>query len=379
MNTTSSFELKKSEISICVRLRPIIQEDYIQEGAKVQSKVDLCVQVKRDGQSIKLTRDLHHEKTFKVDHAFDSSVSQQEIYDLSFKPIVRDVLKGYNGTGMVYGQSGSGKTYTMFGSDNGDKVCGLAHLSLEQIFQAVVEHEKRELVARVFISFYQIYIDQIYDLLLDAETNKQLIIPNLQIREDSQRGIYIDNLRHLYVKNRDIALQIISQGLKNRHVQSTYQNIRSSRSHAILQFHLDFEEPNEENESFDIQSPDRNNLIEKKYTMRRRTLTLVDLAGSERPQSYKFTSKRHFQEACQINKSIAALGNCIHALCNNSQEPTNGLSSNNSVHIPYRDTKLTRLLAESLGGNCKTSIIATICPCLKNYTENNSTLIFASR
>lgn len=344
-----------SKLIVSVRLRPVIAED-VQQANLIRSAPEICVCLKHDGQSIKLVVDQFQSKHFKVDHTFDTSLGQADVYETAFKPIVKDVLDGFNGTGFVYGQTGSGKTFTMFGSESR---LGMAHFAVNDIFAAVAQQESNGLVAKVFMSFYQIYVEQVYDLLSEHKGQP----PALGIREDSEHGVFVDQLTTLFVKDQDIAYRIIDQGLQHRKVQSTAYNVRSSRSHAVLQLLLDFEEAPAETH----QTPPQ-----QRYAVRRRKLMLVDLAGSERVPTHKHTSKQHMKEAVQINRSISALGNCICAL--SSQE-----SNLDITHIPYRDCKLTRLLAEALGGNSKTALICTIGPCTVHIEETKSTLKFASR
>eukprot|EP00981_Chlorochromonas_danica_P003087 scaffold614_cov157-Ochromonas_danica.AAC.5 len=349
-HTTTAKKKKKSSSSststklvVAVRLRPIITED-LQEANLIRNAPEICVCFKNDGQSIKLIEDQYHSKFFKVDHTFDSSFGQSEVYDILVKPIVKDVLDGYNGTCLVYGQTGSGKTYTMFGSD---AKLGMAHFALRDIFHNVTLLENAGLVA------------------------KKGLPQALMIREDNEHGVYVEGLQSIFVKDIDMAHCIVKQGLHHRKVYSTNYNFRSSRSHAVLTVYLDFEEPS------DYQPMTLNDAIghaEHRYFIRRRKLLLVDLAGSERVPNYRHLPKQHMKEAMLINKSIAALGNVIGALCNQEIR-----GQEMQQHIPYRDCKLTRLLADSLGGNSKTALICTIGPCAYQLEETKSTLKFASR
>jgi len=391
---TPSSSSSKSKITVCVRLRPTIPEDLKSANA-IRNAPEICVHLKSDGQSVKLIQDRFHSRVFKVDHTFGVTTSQTEVYNIGMKPIVSDVLRGYNGTAIVYGQTASGKTYTMFGNEN---KLGIAHFAISDIFDRVQEYEENNLVAKVFMSFYQIYVEQIFDLLADSSSppqasqrsysgtsqpnpSKQAITP-LNIREDNVRGVHVEGLTTYNIKDKATAQALIAEGILKRKVHSTTQNIRSSRSHAILQIFIDFEETNlfpsnqgvTRTQSAETQSTNTTPLSpdEQKFIVRRRKLMLVDLAGSERVSSHRATSKQQLKEASIINKSIAALGNCISALSNSTNAADLG-------HVPYRDTKLTRLLAESLGGNSKTCIITNISPCSYSYEETYSTLKFAMR
>lgn len=393
-----------SKLSVSVRVRPVIYEDK-QLANTIRNEPELCVHLKQDGQSIKLLQDKFHAKSFKVDRTFPSTSTQSEVYNHTLKPVVKDVIKGYNGTGIVYGQTASGKTYTMFGSQ---QRVGIAHHALEDLYQVVRELEDRHIVAKIFLSFYQIYLEQIYDLLADPVDFR--VMPNpLAIRENNN-SVYIENLKSIYCRDQQSAYEVIALGLRHRKVHSTNFNLQSSRSHAILEIQLDTEETNGPNgnqtEQFEEEKSHQNgNIVNNdddddfnfnaeeymnrqkqvftKHKILRRKLLLVDLAGSERIPIYRNTNKQQMKESSIINKSISALGNVITALCNNNWNSSS--SGNNldtmsvSQHIPYRDCKLTRVLASSLGGNSKTCIICTIGPCMYNYEETKSTLKFASR
>ncbi|RYG95395.1 hypothetical protein EON65_56050 [archaeon] len=234
---------------------------------------------------------------------------------------------------------------------------GVAHLAIQDIFEAVQGLESQGLVAKVFLSFYQIYVDNIYDLLATPSSALSSNSPSLSIRQDPTHGIYIEHLSSVFIKDPDAAYKLIKQGQCNRTTQSTQYNFSSSRSHAILQFHLDFEEANIQNTQSTF------NVSVQRYTVRRRKLMLVDLAGSEKMPTYKHMSKLQYREAQEINKSISALTNVILAL-------------NSGQHVPYRDNKLTRILGESLGGQAKSSLIACIVPCVYTLEETRNTLKF---
>lgn len=235
---------------------------------------------------------------------------------------------------------------------------GVAHLAIQDIFEAVHGLENQGLVAKVFLSFYQIYLDNIYDLLVPPSSASSSNPPALNIRQDPTHGVYVEHLSSIFIKDPEAANKLIKQGLSNRSTQSTQYNFSSSRSHAILQFYLDFEEPNVQNTQSTF------NVSVQRYTVRRRKLMLVDLAGSEKMPTYKHMSKLQHREAQEINKSISALTNVILAL-------------NSDQHVPYRDNKLTRILGESLGGQAKSSLIACIVPCIYTLEETRNTLKFA--
>lgn len=381
-------EKPNSRIHVCARVRPIIPEDY-KLGTVIRSSPEICVHLKSDGQTIKMTKDVYDIKMFRVDHTFDGVTTQMDVYNASFRKIVVDALGGFNGTGMVYGQTGSGKSHTMFGT--GDEP-GLVQCAINDVFVDVRLRIERGLVANVFLSFYQLYCEQAYDLLVGPVGGKTDCIA-LAVREDIVKGAFVENLQYIYVDDEESTMDVLRQGLRNRKVNSTQFNMSSSRSHAIFQMYLDFEETEDSSESTKNATGSTTNGAglsntdsTKKFSVRRRILTFVDLAGSERVQAHhQSKSKAQFKEAVTINKSISALGNCIQALANNSAEQEQGFAesynyqSKRNLHIPFRDCKLTRLLAEPLGGNSKTCIIVNIGPCTYNFEETKSTLKFAKR
>jgi hypothetical protein len=381
-------ERVNSRIHVCARLRPLIAEDY-KLGNVVRSAPERCVHLSKDGQTIKLTKDAFDAKLYRVDHTFDEAASQLDVYNLSLKKIVVEAINGYNGTGIVYGQTGSGKSHTIFGSE---KEPGLVQLAISDVFEEVRTRFSKELVANVLVSFYQLYLEQAYDLLstVASVSPKQLECVALGVREDAVKGTFVENLQYMYVDDEASTMEVVRMGLRNRRVHSTTYNMNSSRSHAIFQMYLDFEERDEAS----AQSQKAGNNSEaRKLDIRRRVLTFVDLAGSERVQTHhQAKSKAQFKEAVAINKSISALGNCIQALASMSQQQQEGSvegggnaflsassGSNKISHVPFRDCKLTRLLAEPLGGNSKTCIIVNIGPCAYNLEETSSTLKFARR
>ena len=386
----------KCRIHVCVRLRPLIPEDY-KLGNVVRSSPERCVHLSLDGQTVKISKDAYDVKLYRVDNTFDEAASQTEVYESSYKKIVIDALNGFNGTGMVYGQTGSGKSHTIFGSHNEP---GLVQLAINDVFKDVRLRIAKDLVANVFLSFYQLYLEQAYDLLTTTTNCGKSECPALSIREDSTKGAFVENLQYVYVDDEKTTMDVLKLGLRNRKVHSTTYNMSSSRSHAIFQMYLDFEEKDDtELTSNLIISRQQNENIpsrSKKYSVRRRVLTFVYLAGIERVQTHhQAKSKTQFKESVAINKSISALGNCVQALANMSLHSsddindifTNTNSNSNAVaaaqkrnlHVPFRDCKLTRLLAEPLGGNSKTCIIVNIGPCYYNYEETKSTLKFARR
>ena len=280
-------------------------------------------------------------KSFAYDSVYDDASSQQELYDESAFPLVESALQGYNATIFAYGQTGCGKTFTMMGIPSDINVRGIIPNSFSHIFGCISEAQNK--VFLVKCAYIEIYNEEVRDLLnYDPKTR-------LELKESVDKGIFIKNLSTQAVKNTVDIARFMEQGNSHRIVKETNMNERSSRSHAIFIIYVETSE----------QSGARTLIKAGK-------LNLVDLAGSERQKKTGAEGDR-LKEAIKINLSLSALGNVINALVEKSS------------HIPYRDSKLTLLLQDSLGGNTKTLMIAVISPADYNYEETLSTLRYASR
>ncbi|OSX65082.1 hypothetical protein POSPLADRAFT_1053867 [Postia placenta MAD-698-R-SB12] len=278
---------------------------------------------------------------FTFDRVFPPGTKQHEVFDYGVKEIVKDVLDGYNGTVFAYGQTGSGKTFTMMGADiDSPDLKGLIPRITEQIFQSIVESDAHlEYVVKV--SYMEIYLERIRDLLAPQNDN-------LQVHEEKNKGVYVKNLSDYYVSSAREVYEIMRQGGAARVVSSTNMNAESSRSHSI--FLITIQQRNTETGA-----------------QKSGNLYLVDLAGSEKVGKTG-ASGQTLEEAKKINKSLSALGMVINAL-------TDGKAK----HVPYRDSKLTRILQESLGGNSRTTLIINCSPSSYNEAETLSTLRFGIR
>lgn len=277
---------------------------------------------------------------FSYDKIFPPTSSQQEVYESAALPIIESVLEGFNGSILAYGQTSSGKTYTMTGGnilDTNSK--GIIPRLSNTIFE-YIEKADPNIEFSVKVGFFEIYLEKIRDLLVPQK--------HLKIVEDKNRGVYVRELTEEYVINEKELLYLIKAGNLNKEVASTLMNENSSRSHSIL--------------LLTITQADASNLSSKTGK-----LYMVDLAGSEKVTKSGVEGKR-LDEAKNINKSLSALGLVI-----------NSLTDNKSTHIPYRDSKLTRILQDSLGGNSKTCLIITCSPASLNETETISTLRFGAR
>ena len=277
---------------------------------------------------------------FKYDKIFNSESQQNQVYENVGKRIVGDVMEGYNGTIFAYGQSGSGKTYTMYGPDIFDDIYkGIIPRIVEDIFN-YVENADDNIDFQFKLSVLEIYKEVIYDLLTQQSGD-------IKIQENPETGVVIEGLSEVYLSSIDEFFEYVDLSQSNRKVAETKLNHNSSRSHCILILEV-------------TQSFKKEKLIKKG------TLNLVDLAGSEKVSKTGAVGLT-LEEAKKINLSLSTLGNVIHALTHKSE------------HIPYRDSKLTRLLKESLGGNYKTSLIVTCSPHSYNLDEVISSLLFAKR
>ncbi|KAK5130095.1 hypothetical protein LTR08_002483 [Meristemomyces frigidus] len=278
---------------------------------------------------------------FTFDRVFPTNTPQHDVFDYSIRSTVDDVLAGYNGTVFAYGQTGSGKTFTMMGADIGDEAGkGIIPRIVEQIFDSIIRSDGT-IEFMVKVSYMEIYMERIRDLLVPQNDN-------LPIHEDKQRGVYVKGLGEFYVQSVGEVYEILERGGQARAVAATNMNQESSRSHSI----------------FVIEVMQKN--IES-GAARSGRLFLVDLAGSEKVGKTG-ASGQTLEEAKKINKSLSALGMVI-----------NSLSDGKSSHIPYRDSKLTRILQESLGGNSRTTLIINCSPSSYNDAETMSTLRFGER
>ena len=276
---------------------------------------------------------------FNFDRIFPPSSSQEDIYSFGVKGIIDSVLDGYNGTVLAYGQTSSGKTYTMQGEMAREETQGIIPRMISHVFNFIYKNEGTDFIIKV--SMIEIYQEKIRDLFDTSRVN-------LNIREDSVKGIYVDGCSERYVGCPGDVLNLLELGSANRAQAATNMNEHSSRSHSI--FILTINQTNK-----------------KEGFSKTGKLYLVDLAGSEKISKTGATGHT-LEEAKIINKSLTTLGRVI-----------NNLTDGKSSHVPYRESKLTRVLQESLGGNSKTCLIITCSPSIYNESESLSTLRFGER
>ena len=323
-------------VRVVVRSRPLSNKEVANDNSNI----------------LQIDRELHQVailepktglyKTFAYDSVYDHNSTQQELYDESAFPLVESALQGYNSTIFAYGQTGCGKTFTMLGIPTDIQYRGIIPNSFAHIFGCISETEKNKLFL-VKCSYLEIYNEELRDLLnYDPKTK-------LELKENQDKGIFIKNLSTQVVKNTNDIAKAMDTGNSHRIVKETNMNERSSRSHAIFIIYIETSEQ-----------------TETRTLIKAGKLNLVDLAGSERQKKTGAEGDR-LKEAIKINLSLSALGNVINALVEKSS------------HVPFRDSKLTLLLQDSLGGNTKTLMIAVVSPADYNFEETLSTLRYASR
>ena len=346
----SSTRLKIERVKVSIRIRPFNEEEKKRDSSSPLENVD----TKNNILTIKREYD---KKNYSYDKIFPMTTDQISIFESTSKEVVKSVLAGYNGTIFAYGQTGSGKTYTMVGNFDNKETKGIIPRSFDYIFNEIKKDKEHKY--NVKISFIQIYLETIQDLL--EPNNKEI-----RIREDPEHGVYLEGVLWIKVNSTDECSQVFKNGEKNRVTESTMMNAYSSRSHAILIAKIEKNIVLSKEKIAEL-SKESNEKIKAERVMTNSHLYLVDLAGSERVKKSKAVDMR-LEEAKKINYSLLILGNCIQSLT--ETKPT---------YIAYRDSKLTRLLQESLGGNAKTSLIVTISPSGYNTDETISSLNFGLR
>ncbi|KAI1464369.1 kinesin-domain-containing protein [Daldinia caldariorum] len=283
------------------------------------------------------------DQVFAFDRIFDENTTQTEVYEATTKGLLDSVLDGYNATVFAYGATGCGKTHTITGTA---QMPGIIFLTMQELFEKIAERSD-EKHTEISLSYLEIYNETIRDLLVPGGSKQ-----GLMLREDSNQAVTVAGLTSHHPKDVQEVMDMIVQGNEYRTVSPTEANATSSRSHAVLQIN--------------VAQKDRNASVNEPHTMA--TLSIIDLAGSERASATKNRGER-LMEGANINKSLLALGSCINALCDPRKKN----------HVPYRNSKLTRLLKFSLGGNCKTVMIVCVSPSSAHFDETQNTLRYANR
>jgi len=328
-------QASKSNIKVVCRFRPMNERERTMNSST-------CVEFSADGTQVLVNAVSEGSPLkFNFDHIFQPNTPQAVVYEAAARPIVESVLEGFNGTVFAYGQTGSGKTFTMAGASlDDDTLKGVIPRMITTVFNAILSASD-QLEFTVKIGYCEIYMEKIKDLLNPSKNN-------LKVHEDKSRGVYIADLTEEYVSDEVEVYNLMKDGTANREVAATQMNEGSSRSHSLF-----------------IMTIAQNNTLD--FSARTGKLYLVDLAGSEKVGKTGAEGKR-LDEAKTINKSLSTLGLVI-----------NSLTDGKSTHVPYRDSKLTRVLQDSLGGNSKTSLILTCSPSSYNEAETVSTLRFGIR
>ncbi|NXW09590.1 KIF19 protein, partial [Fregetta grallaria] len=353
-------------LQVALRIRPMSTAELAEGARPIAHRVDEQVVVLRD--PMEDPDDVLHasrsrEKSYIFDVAFDSMATQETVYRATTRDLVAGVISGYNATIFAYGPTGCGKTYTMLGTDGEPGICAR---TLGDLFQAI-EDTSGDMEYDVSMSYLEIYNEMIRDLLNPS-------LGCLQLREDASGTVQVAGITEVSAINAEEVsqrvpmwhggdpvspplpgtahlpqiMQLLAQGNRQRTQEPTAANRTSSRSHAVLQVAV--------------------RQRRRGGGLRRGRLFMIDLAGSERAAQTQNRGQR-MKEGAHINRSLLALGNCIKALSNQA----------NTKYINYRDSKLTRLLKDSLEGNSHTVMIAHISPASSAFEESRSTLTYAHR
>lgn len=355
-------------IRVLLRIRPPNPGSDADHKQQQQQQQQLalsrrCLDVAPDAKGVTLAPSTLQEKRFGFDHVFTETSSQEQIFMDIGVTAVENTINGFNGCIFAYGQTGSGKTFTMLGGTGSNDAQELQVSPLRGLIPRIFAHLFRRL-GQVAIekgnaleyalscSYLEIYNEKIFDLL---EENSSIATQQPKsLREDANKEVYVEQLRDVTLRSESDAVEWLQLGSSNRRMASTDMNRESSRSHAVFTIKLVQTERTASGVQF----------------TRRSNLHLVDLAGSEKQRQTKASGQR-LKEAAQINKSLSALGNVIMSLVD--------VSNGQKRHVHYRDSKLTFLLKDSLGGNAITTIVATISGEEKYFSETLSTLKFAQR
>uniref|UniRef100_H3B8Z8 Kinesin-like protein n=1 Tax=Latimeria chalumnae TaxID=7897 RepID=H3B8Z8_LATCH len=347
-------ELEGGNVSVVVRVRPPNQREQDENHRHVVHVVDSNMLVfdpdEAEDESMGVfsrfkghlaTKQKGKDLKFVFDRVFSENASQLEVFEFTTKNILDGVLNGYNCSVFAYGATGAGKTHTMLGCEGNP---GVMYLTMMELYRRIdaIKDEKR---CEVAVSYLEVYNEQIHDLL---EPKKPLAV-----REDRQKGVVVQGLSFHQPKSAEQLLEVLANGNKNRTQHPTDANATSSRSHAIFQIY--------------VKQEDRIGSL--KQNLRVAKMCLIDLAGSERASSTNASGER-LREGANINRSLLALINVINALADRKTK---------KPHIPYRDSKLTRLLKDSIGGNCRTIMIAAVSPSAMSYEDTYNTLKYANR
>jgi kinesin family protein 18/19 len=344
-----TLETSTNNMIVAVRVRPLSKKEIEREEFEIIRVMDKKLVILMDPLELMnakgyLGMNRSKERQYAFDYAFDSNTGQKEIFENTTKFLVEGILEGYNATVFAYGATGAGKTYTMLGTEANP---GNMFLTLKELF-VKIKGQRNNYNYDIRVSFLEIYNEMIRDLIVVSEDV-------LDLREDKDKGICVAGLSEVEVESPEDVMELLFFGNQNRTQEATGANETSSRSHAILQII--------------VEAKDKASGTTAEIAVGK--LSLIDLAGSERAAK---TNNRGIRmiEGANINRSLLSLGNCINALVDNMKKGSKN-------HIPYRDSKLTRLLKDSLGGNSRTVMIANISPGNDSYEDTHNTLKYANR
>uniref|UniRef100_A0A7N6B910 Kinesin-like protein n=1 Tax=Anabas testudineus TaxID=64144 RepID=A0A7N6B910_ANATE len=342
-----------SHVKVVVRVRPANDSEKRENCRNVVQVVDnhmLIFDPKEEDTSCfgsqrvrnrNINKRANKDLKFVFDHVFGENSTQVDIFENTTKVVLDGVMNGFNCTVFAYGATGAGKTHTMLGSQNEP---GVMYRTMKELFKRM-DDAKDEKEFAVAFSYLEVYNEQIRDLLANAGP--------LAVREDSSKGVVVQGLTLHQPKSAEHILEALDSGNRNRTQHPTDMNATSSRSHAVFQIYL--------------RQQDKTASLNPNVCVAK--MSLIDLAGSERASATNAKGAR-LREGANINRSLLALGNVINALADPKSK---------KAHIPYRDSKLTRLLKDSLGGNCRTVMIANVSPSSKSYDDTHNTLKYANR
>ncbi|XP_004776428.1 kinesin-like protein KIF19 [Mustela putorius furo] len=339
-------EPKDQPLTVALRIRPLSDTELEEGAAVIAHKVgDQTVVLMGPSEDPEDTLRTHRsrEKTFIFDAVLDQHASQEDVYRATTQHLVEGVVSGYNVTVFAYGPSGAGKTYTMLGMDTEP---GIYLRTLTDLFRAI-EEARDHADCSVSMSYLEIYNEVIRDLLNPSSGF-------LDLREDSRGNIQIAGIMEVSTSNAQEIMQLLTKGNRQRTQEPTAANKTSSRSHAVLQ----------------VTVRRRSRRADSLEEVRVGRLFMVDLAGSERASQTQNRGKR-MKEGAHINRSLLALGNCISALSEKG--------GSRAQYVNFRDSKLTRLLKDALGGNSRTVMITHISPASTSFEESRTTLLYAYR
>ncbi|XP_064356588.1 kinesin-like protein KIF27 isoform X2 [Dromaius novaehollandiae] len=342
--------MEEIPVKVAVRIRPLLSKEVLHNH-------QVCVRLVPNTQQIIIGKD----RVFTFDFVFGKNSTQEEVYTTCIKPLVVSLTEGYNATVFAYGQTGSGKTYTIGGghiASVAEDEKGIIPRAIQELFQHISENHNIDFSVKV--SYIEVYKEELRDLL-ELETS----VRDLHIREDEKGNTVIVGAKEYQVECADEVISLLEGGNAARHTGTTQMNEHSSRSHAIFTISICQKQSAESQKNTDAAQGS----CWKSVRMIASKFHFVDLAGSERVTKTGNTGER-FKESIQINSGLLALGNVISAL---------GDPKRKSVHIPYRDAKITRILKDSLGGNAKTVMITCISPSSSDFDESLNSLKYANR